>query len=156
PNLEVIAYRQGLSAGLVTRLTRCAEWKSLGAACTLQLGPETVYRALEAGETFESIRLTLEQHSTRPIPPAVLDSLPPWPDERKPTPVSPRATPLDFATPAALTAALARGLPAIRVSARLAVVVSEEAIDFRHFRLTGTRDYALPPEQCVSVGPDGL
>jgi hypothetical protein len=156
PNLEVIAYRQGLSAGLVARLTRCAEWKSLGAACTLQLGPETVYRALEAGETFESIRLTLEQHSTRPIPPAVLDSLRTWSDKRERITVYPSATLLEFATPDDLNAALARGLSAIRVSDRLAVVVSEEAIDFRHFRLTGTRDYALPPEQCVSVGPDGL
>jgi hypothetical protein len=156
PNLEVIAYRQGLSAGLVARLTRCAEWKSLGAACTLQLGPETVYRALEAGETFESIRMTLEQHSTRPVPPAVLDSLRTWSDKRERITVYPSATLLEFATPDDLNAALARGLSAIRVSDRLAVVVSEEAIDFRHFRLTGTRDYALPPEQCVSVGPDGL
>lgn len=156
PNLEVIAYRQGLGAGLVARLTRCAEWKSLGAACTLQLGPETVYRALEAGETFESIRLTLEQHSTRPVPPAVLDSLRTWSDKRERITVYPSATLLEFATPDDLNAALARGLSAIRVSDRLAVVVSEEAIDFRHFRLTGTRDYALPPEQCVSVGPDGL
>src|SRR5262249_23632320 len=46
PNLEIIAFRQGLTPGLVVRLTRLAAWKTLGAACTLQLGPETVYRAL--------------------------------------------------------------------------------------------------------------
>ena len=49
PNLEIIAYRQGLTPALIARLTRFAAWKSLGAACTLQLEPETVYRALEAG-----------------------------------------------------------------------------------------------------------
>ncbi len=156
PNLEVIAYRQGLSAGLVARLTRCAAWKSLGAACTLQLGPETVYRALEAGETFESIRLTLEQHATRAIPPAVLDSLRTWSDKRERITVYPSATLLEFASRDDLDEALARGLAGVRVSDRLAVVVSEEAIDFRHFRLTGTRDYALPPDRCVAAGPDGV
>jgi hypothetical protein len=156
PNLEVIAFRQGLSAGLVARLTRCAEWKNLGAACTLQLGPETVYRALETGESFESIRLTLEQHSTRPIPPAVLDLLRTWADKRERITVYPSATLLEFASAVELDEAMARGLSGVRVSDRLAVVVSEEAIDFRHFRLTGTRDYALPPERCVVAGPDGV
>jgi hypothetical protein len=156
PNLEVVAYRQGLSAGLVARLTRCAEWKSLGAACILQLGPETVYRALEAGETFESIRQTLEQHGTRAVPPAVLDSLRTWSDKRERITVYPSATLLEFASPADLDEALARGLAGTRVSDRLAVVVSEEDIDFRHFRLTGTRDYALPPERCVVAGNDGV
>src|SRR6185437_16208290 len=37
-----------------------------------------------------------------------------------------------------------------------AVVASEETIEFRHFRLAGTRDYALPPEKCVSVEADGV
>jgi hypothetical protein len=35
-------------------------------------------------------------------------------------------------------------------------VPSEDQIEFRHFRLTGTRDYALPPEKCVSVESDGV
>ena len=65
PNLQIIAYRQGLTSSLIARLTQFAAWENLGPACTLQLHPETVYRALEAGQTFESIRLTLEQHGTR-------------------------------------------------------------------------------------------
>ena len=65
PNLQIIAYRQGLTSSLIARLTQFAAWENLGAACTLQLQPETVYRALEAGQTFDSIRLTLEQHGTR-------------------------------------------------------------------------------------------
>jgi hypothetical protein len=156
PNLEVIAYRQGLNAGLIARLSRCAEWKSLGAACTLQLAPQTVYRALESGESFDSIRLTLEQHSTRAIPPAVLDSLRTWSDKRERITVFPSATLLEFANSEDLDGAMARGLPAMRISDRLAVVVSEEGIDFRNFRLTGTRDYALPPERCVGVAADGV
>src|SRR4029453_18077347 len=73
PNLEVVAYRQGLTPALVARLTRFAAWQSLGSACTLQLGPESVYRALEGGLTFDDILRTLEQHGTRATPPAVVD-----------------------------------------------------------------------------------
>ena len=47
-------------------------------------------------------------------------------------------------------------MPAIRLSDRLAVVKSESDIDFRHFRLSGTRDYALPPERCVVIDSEGV
>jgi hypothetical protein len=156
PNLEILAYRQGLTAGLIARLSQCASWKTLGAACTLQLEPETVYRALESGETFESIRLILEQHSTRGVPPAVLDSLRTWSDKRDRITVYPSATLLEFSTPEDLNEALARGLAAVRLTPTLAAAPGEEAIDYRNFRLTGTRDYSLPPEPCVSVGDDGV
>jgi hypothetical protein len=156
PNLEVIAYRQGLTPALLGRLTRFAAWKSLGAACTLQLGPESVYRALEAGETYDSIRLALEQHGTRALPPAVLDSLRTWSNKRDRITVYPSATLLEFASAADLDEALARGLPGARLADNLAVVADEAGIDFRHYRLTGTRDYALPPERCVSVEADGV
>jgi hypothetical protein len=156
PNLEIVAYRQGLSPALIARLTRFATWKTLGPACTLQLEPETVYRALEAGQTFDSIRLTLEQHGTRAVPPAVLDSLRTWSDKRDRITIYPSATLLEFANADDLNEALARGLPAVRLSDTLAVVAGDDEIDYRHFRLTGTRDYALPPEQCVTVEGDGV
>ncbi len=156
PNLEIIAYRQGLSSALVARLTRFAAWKGLGAACMLQLEPETVYRALESGETYESIRQALEQHSSRALPNAVLDLLRTWSNKRERITIYPSGTLLEFATPEDLQEALARGVPAVRISDRMAVVASEEAMEFRHFRLAGTRDYALPPERCVSVEPDGV
>jgi len=156
PNLEIIAYRQGLTTGLVAKLTRFAAWKNLGAACTLQLEPETVYRALESGQTFESIRLTLEQHGTRTIPAAVLESLRTWSNKRDRITVYPAATLLEFGSPDDLNEALARGLPGVRVSNTLAIVVNEDDIDYRHFRLIGTRDYALPPERCVSIESDGV
>jgi hypothetical protein len=156
PNLQIIAYRQGLTSSLIARLTQFAAWEGLGAACTLQLQPETVYRALEAGQSFDSIRLTMEQHGTRSVPPAVLDSLRTWSNKRDRITVYPSATLLEFGSSQDLNEALARGLPAIRLSDRLAVTASEEAIEFRHFRLTGTRDYALPPEKCVQVEEDGV
>jgi hypothetical protein len=156
PTLEIVAFRQGLTPALLARLTRFATWKTLGSACTLQLEPQTVYRALESGETFESIRLALEQHSTRAIPSAVLDSLRTWSNKRDRITVYPSATLLEFATATDLDEALARGLAAVRVADTVAVVPSEDDIEFRHFRLTGTRDYALPPDRCVSVEEDGV
>src|SRR5205085_2115239 len=62
----------------------------------------------------------------------------------------------EFASAADLAEALARGLPAVRLTDRLAVVANEKDIDYRHFRLTGTRDYCLPPEKCVEVEADGV
>src|SRR5262249_32961546 len=156
PTLEIVAFRQGLTPALVTRLTRFATWKTLGSACTLQLEPETVYRALESGETFDSIRLALEQPSTRALPTAVVDSLRTWSNKRDRITVYPSATLLEFASAADLDEALARGLAAVRVADTVAVVPSEDDIEFRHFRLTGTRDYALPPDRCVSVEEDGV
>jgi hypothetical protein len=156
PNLEVIAYRQGLTLPLIARLARFAAWKSLGAACTLQLEPETVYRALESGETFESILQALEQHGTRATPAPVVESLRTWANKRERLTVYPSAAILEFTTAEDLNEALARGLPGVRLSDRLAVVADEAAIDYRHFRLTGTRDYSLPPEKCVEVEWDGV
>jgi hypothetical protein len=156
PNLEILAYRQGLTPGLIARLSRFALWKNLGAACTLQLLPESVYQGLEAGETFDSICRTLEQHGTRATPAAVLDSLRTWANKRDRITVFPTAALLEFNSADDLNEALARGLPAIRVADTVAVVSSEDQIEFRHFRLTGTRDYVLPPERCVTVELDGV
>ncbi len=156
PNLEIVAYRQGLTPGLVARLARFAAWKSLGAACTLQLQPETVYRALEAGETFQSILNALEQHGSRAVPAPVVESLRTWSEKRERITIYPAAAILEFATAEDLNEALARGLPATRLNERLALVANEGAIDYRHFRMAGTRDYSLPPEKCVAVEPDGV
>jgi hypothetical protein len=156
PNLEIVAYRQGLTLALIGRLARFATWKGLGAACTLQLEPETVYRALESGETFQSIVQTLEQHGTRATPLPVIESLRTWSNKRDRISVYPSAALLEFNSQEDLNEALARGLPGVRVSERLALVAQESAIDYRHFRLTGTRDYSLPPDRCVEVEPDGV
>ena len=156
PNLEIIAFRQGLTPNLIGRLTRVATWKNLGAACTLQLEPESVYRGLETGESFDSIRHTLESHGTRTVPTAVLDALRTWSNKRDRITVYPSATVLEFATPDDLAEALSRGLKAVRISDVMAVVSSEDQIDYAHYRLTGTRDYGLQPEKCVTVEPDGV
>ena len=156
PNLEILAYRQGLTPPLLVQLTRFATWKTLGAACTLQLEPASVYRALESGESFEDIVQTLERRGMKAVPPAVLDALRTWSNKRDRLTIWSSAALFEFPGPDELTEALARGLPATRLNDRLAVVASEDQIDYRHFRLTGTRDYCLPPERCVEVDGDGV
>ncbi|MCI0680713.1 MAG: helicase-associated domain-containing protein [Gemmataceae bacterium] len=156
PNLEILAYRQGLSPELIVRLTRFATWKTLGAACTLQLEPHSVYRALELGETQSSIVQTLERHSMKATPAPVLEAFKTWSNKRERISVYPAAVLLEFPSAAELNEALARGLPGVRLTERLAAVTSEKHIDFKHFRLTGARDYCLPPEPCASVEADGV
>lgn len=156
PNLEVIAYRQGLTPKLAGELSHFAAWKTLGAACLLQLQPESVYRALQAGLSFTQVLQILEQHGMKPVPQAVIDALKTWTNKRERITVYPSATLFEFTTEEDLNDAIARGLPGTRISDRLAVVASEAGVDFRHYRLAGTRDYLLPPEKCVSVGADGV
>jgi hypothetical protein len=156
PNLEIVAYRQGLTPALIARLTKFAQWKSLGAACILQLEPKSVYRALESGLSFEAVVQCLEQHGSRATPPTVIESLRTWADKRERLTVYPSAALLEFGSSEELNEALARGVPAVRLSDRLAVIADESAIDYRHFRLIGTRDYSLPPDKCVEVEDDGV
>lgn len=156
PNLEILAYRQGLTPELLVKLSRFATWRTLGAACTLQLEPSSVYRALEMGETLTSIVQALERHSMKPTPPPVLEALKTWSNKRERISVYPSAVLLEFAAPEELNEALARGLPAVRLTDRLAAVANESQIDYKHFRLTGARDYCLPPEPCATVEADGV
>jgi hypothetical protein len=156
PSLEIVAYRQGLTPSLIVKLTKFAQWKSLGAACILQLEAHSIYRALESGLTFEAVLQCLEQHGTRQTPPTVIESLRTWADKRERLTIYPSAALLEFNSPDEMNEALARGVPAVRLSDRLAVIADESAIDYRHFRLIGTRDYSLPPERCVEVGSDGV
>jgi hypothetical protein len=156
PNLEIVVYRQGASPDLIGKLSRFAVWKSLGAACTLRLQSEQIYRALEAGLGFDAILQLLERHGMKPVPPTVIESLRTWADKRERIAVYPSATLFEFASQSDLDEALARGLPGIRLSDRLAAVPSEAGVDFSNFRLTGTRDYGLPPEKCVEVEEDGV
>ncbi len=156
PNLEILAYRQGLTPELIARLGNFATWKSLGAACTLQLEPTSVYHALEHGDTLETIVRTLDSHGMKPTPTPVLEALRTWANKRDRITVYPSAALFEFATAADLNEALSRGLPAVKITDRLAVVPRESDIDYKNFRLTGTRDYCLPPEKCVEVDADGV
>lgn len=156
PNLEIVAYRQGLTPALVTRLTHFARWVSLGPACSLQLEPDTVYAALEAGESFETIVQTLQRHGIKPPPGPVLDSLRTWSQKRERITVYPAALILEFLAGDDLTDALGRGVAADRFGDALAIVARESDLDYRQFRLISNRDYTLLPEKCVRIDPDGV
>jgi hypothetical protein len=157
PNLEIIAFRQGMTPSLIARLTRFANWKSLGAACTLQLTADSVYRGLESGLTFESLLQTLEKHGTKSLPASVIESLRTWADKRERITVFPSATLLEFGSTEDLNEALARGVNGMRMSDLLLIVPGELPIELlRHFRVSGNRDWAAPPEKCVGVEEDGV
>src|SRR5207247_1767139 len=121
-----------------------------------QLEPSSVYRALEMGESLTSIVQLLEGHGMKVVPPAVLDSLKTWSNKRERISIYTAGAIFEFAAAAEMNEAIARGLPAVRLTDRLAIVGNESAIEYKHFRLTGTRDYTLPPEKCVDVEPDGV
>jgi hypothetical protein len=157
PNLEIIAFRQGMTPSLIANLTRFADWKTLGAACTLQLNAESVYRGLESGITFESLLQVLEKHGTRTLPPTVIESLRTWADKRERITVFPSATLLEFGSPEDLNDALARGINGMRMSDMLLIVPGELPIEMlKHFRVSGNRDWGAPPEKCVEVADDGV
>lgn len=156
PNLEIIVYRQGLTPGLIAQLSRFAEWKGVGLACTLVLTPESVYRGLESGMSLSEIQLTLERHSTRPLSDSVVETLRSWSSKRERVQVFPAAVLLEFRNPADLEAALKEGLVDQKITDRIGVVPGESSLNYSRFRLVGSRDYLSPEERCIETEADGL
>jgi hypothetical protein len=154
PNADVIAYRQGLSPGLIAKLSRFADWKMLGPACTLGLSAESVYRGLESGLTLGDIVSVLQQHSGHPVPANLLDLVRRWAGKRERITVHTAATLLEFQNPAELESAMARGLVVQKLTDRIGLASGE--LDYRHFRLLGNRDYEARPQKCVTFDPDGV
>jgi len=156
PNHEVVVYRQGLSPELIGQLASFCRWKGLGAALTLELTPESVYRGLELGRTAEEMIGILERHSQRPLPPAVVDSMRTWSGRRERLRLYKQCTVLEFGSVEELDEALARGVPGDRLSDRLLLVAGDGKIPFDQFRLAGVRDYRQPPSLCVHTAEDGI
>lgn len=161
PSFEVIAYRQGLTPGLIGHFSRFALWSQLGAALALKLTPDSVYRGLEGGMTPRDMLDLLSRHSSRPLPPGVAESLRTWADRRERVTYHAAATLVEFTSPADLELALATWPPKnvpppVRVSDRLLLVEDESTIPYERFRKTGTRDYRRPIDVCVDVEPDGV
>ena len=156
PNAEVLAYRQGLTPGLIAKLTRFAAWTGLGPACTLEFTPARTYRGLESGLSLPGVLQTLNQHGMRPVPPAVDDLVRRWANKRDRITVFASATLVEFQTPADLEAAIARGVVSVRVTDRIALTDDGRDPAFPHLRLIGNRDYEARPQQCLTVSPDGV
>ena len=156
PNLELVAYRQGLDPQLVAELSRLATWKTLGAVCLLQIDQHSVHRGMAAGATFEAAVNLLDHHGVHPPPGNVVEALRTWAAKRDRLAVYHGANLLEFTSKDDLDAALRRGLAGIPLADRYLLIENEEALEYRHFRTLGTRDYALPPSVCVSVAADGV
>jgi hypothetical protein len=154
PNGDVIAYRQGLTPGLIGKLSRFADWKMLGPACTLGLSADSVYRGLESGLHLGDITATLQQHSAHPVPANVLDLLRRWAGKRERITVHTAATLMEFNSPADLEAAFTRGLVVQKVTDRIGLANGE--LEYKHFRLLGNRDYEAKPQRCVTFDADGV
>ena len=161
PSFEVIAYRLGLTPSLVGRFSRFAEWSAIGAALSLKLTPESVYRGLEGGLAPQAMLDLLAKHSSRPLPSGVAEALKTWASRRERVTYYGSATLVEFATPEELVQALAiwptdQRTPPLRITDRLLLVEEESSIPFTRFRMTGSRDYRRPPEICVEVESEGI
>lgn len=156
PNLEMVAYRQGLNPRMVAELSQCATWKTLGAACMLSIDQHSVHRGMDAGASFESLSKLFDQHCVHPPPGNVIEALRTWSAKRDRLAVYQGVNLLEFLTKADLDEALARGMKGVALDERYLLIENEEDLDYRHFRTLGTRDYTLPPTQCVTIAEDGV
>lgn len=156
PNMEMMAYRQGLTPKLVCSLSKLATWKTLGAACMLTIDQHSVHRGLEGGSSFEELNAQLEQHTVHPAPGNVIEALRTWAAKRDRLAVYQGINLLEFLSKDDRDDALSRGHKGLPLADRYILVEQEEEIDYRHFRTLGSRDYMLPPTQCVLVAEDGV
>jgi len=156
PNAEIIAYRQGLIPSLIATLSRFAQWKSLGPACTLELSAEQTYWGLESGLTLAMMVQALSRHASRPIPPAVVDLLQRWASKRERITVFTSAVLVEFATAGELDTALSRGIVGVRLTDRIGMTADGTEPALAQLRLIANRDYEAKPQRCVSISDDGV
>jgi hypothetical protein len=145
-----------LTPALIATLSRFARWKGLGPACTLELTAEQTYRGLESGLTLPMMMQLLARHSSRPIPPAVADLLQRWASKRERITVFASAVLVEFGSPAELDVAVNRGIVALRLTDRIGMTADGAEPALAQLRLIANRDYEARPQQCVSVGDDGV
>ncbi len=161
PNLEIIAYRQGLNARIIGELARFADSRKFDAAVALELSAGSVYRGLSSGLSASGIEERLIRHGVRPLPATVADAVRNWSERRDRVAFHPAATLLEFANEEDLEAALelwsAGGLAAPeRLAGNLLLVEDESTIPYQSLRQIGSRDYRKPTEACLEVAKDGV
>jgi len=156
PNAEVLAYRQGLTPSLISRLTRFARWKGVGPACTLELNAEQTYHGLESGLTLAQVVQTLNQHGMKPVPANVADLLQRWANKRERVTAFASAALVEFTTPADLDTALARGIVTLKLTDRIGMTADGKEPAYTSLRLIGNRDYEAKPLKCIAVADDGV
>ena len=102
------------------------------------------------------IMQSLARHSSRPIPPAVIDLLQRWASKRERITMFSSAVLVEFATPAELDAAIGRGIVAVRLNDRIGMTADGNEPGLNQLRLIANRDYEARPLQCVQVEGDGV
>ncbi|WP_165219447.1 hypothetical protein [Aquisphaera insulae] len=161
PNLEIIAYRQGLTPRLVGRLSQVAWWSRIAAALELKLTQESVIFGLESGLTAPRMVELLASHSQRALPSLVPDAIGRWASHRDRVTFYAAATLIEFPSREERDSA-GRSWEGDRPEVFLPVgdrfLLAEDAsrIPTDRIRTGGIRDYRLPPERCVSVEDDGV
>jgi hypothetical protein len=161
PNLEIIAYRQGLTAQLVGRLSRFAWWTKIGAALELRLTQESIVFGLEGGQAPAQMLETLNRHSQRPLPSLVADAIGRWAGRREQITFYTAATLIEFASAHDRDLALAAWTEIdpeafAPVADRFLLVEDARRIPTDRIRTGGVRDYRYPPDRCVVVEEDGI
>jgi hypothetical protein len=161
PNLEIIAYRQGLTAPLVGWLSRFSWWTKIGAALELKLTQESVLFGLEGGITPARMLEILAQHSQHPLPSIVADAAQRWASRRERITFYSAATLIEFGTTEERDQALALWAQddpktLIAVADRFLLAENAQKIPTDKIRSSGSRDYRLPPDKCVLVEADGV
>ncbi|MDG3003880.1 helicase-associated domain-containing protein [Paludisphaera mucosa] len=163
PNLEIIAYRQGLTPPIIGRLSRFAWWSKIGAAVELRLTQESIALGLEWGFSAAQILEVLAKHSQRALPGSVKDAVDRWADRREQVTFYPSATLIEFIARAdrdqALATWTAEGVarrPFVAVGDRFLLVEDAQDIPTGRISTSASRDYRLPPERCVTAEADGV
>jgi len=165
PNLDVIAYRQGLTPPLIGRLSQFAWWTKIDAAIELRLTRESIAGGLEWGMTVARMMEILTHHGQRPPPSAVKDAVERWAKHRERVVFYEAATLIEFDSRRERDRAVEQwtkadvtgeGRPFIPVGERLILVEDARDVPTGRISTTAARDYRLPPERCVAVEPDGV
>lgn len=161
PNLEIIAYRQGLTPRLVGQLSRFAWWTKIGAAMELKLTQQSILLGLEGGLTPAQMLEVLTRHSQRGLPTVVSDAIGRWASRREQITFYAAATLIEFTSPEERDQALALWQADdpqsfTSVADRFLLVENAQRIPTDRIRTSGARDYRHPPDRCVAVEEDGI
>jgi hypothetical protein len=161
PNLEIIAYRQGVTPQLAGILSRFAWWSKIGAALEMKLTQESITLGLDAGLTPPQMIETLARHSQRALPTVVHDAIARWTTRRERITFYAAATLIEFGSQEERDQALESWSENeegsfVPVAERFLLAETAQRIPTDRVRTRGSRDYRHPPERCVSIEADGI
>lgn len=161
PNLDVIAYRQGLTPRLIGSLSQFAWWTKIDAAIEMRLTRESIAGGLQWGMSVDRMLEILTRHSQTPLPSALKDAVERWASHRERVVFYEAATLIEFDSRSDRDQAVERWTTGddesfIPVGERFILVEDPRDVPTGRISTTAARDYRLPPERCVTVEEDGV